>query len=103
MIRSIDFNDFPELNEFYKEQNGLGVHSFYLTKDNDYFFCWRNSCKCCYGDRSDIFWILDKSGNIVRQETEDFYLSQIKEVKEILKFQLPERLTKNYFRILTQR
>lgn len=103
MIRQISFDDFPNLNEHYKEQNGLGVYSFYLTKDNEYFLCWKNSCKCCYGERSDVFWILDLSGNILRQETEEFYKSQIKEVKEILKFQIPERLSKNYFRISTQK
>lgn len=98
MIKNYSFESFPKLNEHFKEQVSLGVYSFYLTKNDEYFLCWRNVCSCCYGDRKSIFWIVDLDGNILRQETEEFYLSEIKTIKEMIKFNIPERITKKYLK-----
>lgn len=97
MIEKIDFEKFPELNEFFKEKVGLSVYSLILTEDNEYFLYWRNVCSCCYGNSKSFYYILDEKGNILRQEDETFYLN--KKPKKIFKFNIPERLKSNYLKI----
>lgn len=97
-IKSLDFdNSFKNLNEYWKEQNGLGVISFYETNSGEFFIVHIKNCQCCYGNSKSIFWILDSEGNVIREETEDFYKKEISQIKSIFRFKIPERLTKNYF------
>jgi hypothetical protein len=77
---------FPNLPEYYKEQIAYKVYSFVLTEDNEYFMYWKNTCSCCYGKASDVFWIINESGDVIRIENEDF-LSKI-QVKERLCFEV---------------
>ena len=93
------FEDFPKLDEYWKEQVGLGSVSFYLTTDNEFLLAAVRNCKCCYGDLKSSYWILDNEGKIIRAETEEFYQETIinkQNIKSLLKFKIPERLTKNY-------
>ena len=98
-FKHYEFSDFPELDEYWKEQIGLSVISFYLTQNDEFFMTHYKKCECCYGKNpKSIFWILDKSGKVIRQENEDFYLQNVKNIKSILKFNIPERLRKNYLK-----
>lgn len=98
-FRTYTFEDFPKLDEYWKEQIGLGVMSFYLTGDDEFFLVHIKNCKCCYGEAQSIYWILNKDGDISRVETEEFYQEMVhkqKNIKSLLKFKIPERITKSY-------
>jgi hypothetical protein len=86
MHKIINQTSFTNLPEYYKEQIAYKVYSFVLAEDNEYFMYWKNSCKCCYGDRKDVFWIINENGDLIRTETEEF-LSKIT-VKERLCFEV---------------
>lgn len=98
-IIQLDFNkDLPKLDKYWKEQIGLGIVSFYETNANEFFMVHIKKCECCYGKNpKSIFFILDKQGTVIRQETEIFYNQEIKNIKNIVKFNIPPEISKDYF------
>lgn len=93
-IIHIDFDIMPDLNDFWKEQIGLGFGSLYLLKDNNYLMIQGSKCSCCNPNGQTI-WKLTSTGKHI--ETLESW-NDSDNIVDIYKFNIPERLTKNYFK-----
>ena len=91
-----EWDQMPSLSESQKELISLGSWSLYRI-DGKLLMIIPGGCKCCHGDRETSYWFLKESGEVDSQAPESFYKSG--KVDEIIKFKIPEYLTKNYLKI----
>jgi hypothetical protein len=94
-VTNYNFEDLmPNLNEFWKEQNGLGSCSIYRIGE-DYYMLYGSSCSAC-NPCGPVIFKLNKNGDQTDslQEFKDY-----DNVEEIIRFNIPERLSKNYLQV----
>lgn len=90
------WEDMPALDEYSKEQISLSAWSLYKI-DGKYLMIIPGGCLCCHGGRQTSYWILNEKGEALERGSEDLYRNG--NVEEIIKFKIPERITKNYLKI----
>lgn len=96
MFTTLPFDAMPKLNDHAKEFISLGSWSLY-RKEGKLLLVAHGGCACCHGGRPTQYFILDEDGSYKEMSTEEFYRKQDSQI-EIIKFELPERLTRHYIK-----
>lgn len=92
------WESFPHLSENIKEFISLGVWSLYRIQDK-LVLVIPGGCQCCHGGRPTRYYLLNEEGLVQDAEREAARLYQQGPVQEIIKFKIPERITRNYLHI----
>jgi hypothetical protein len=97
MFKTLEWDQMPKLGEIEKEFISLGKYSLYRFEENKYFLIMHGGCPCCHGGRPSSYFILNEEGEYVETSTEQVYKA-LKPL-EIIKFKIPERITRHYYQV----
>ena len=96
-MTNLPFESMPKLNEHAKEFISLGQWSLY-RKEGELLLVVHGGCACCHGGRPSSYYLLNEDGSYKESSTEEFYRKKTEQI-EIIKFILPERLTRHYLKV----
>lgn len=96
IFKTLPWESMPSLGEAEKEFISLSQWSLYRIQGR-LLLIIPGGCRCCHGDRETSYIYLDESGKYESYATQEFYKSG--ELEEIIKFEIPSRITDRYFKI----